>query len=259
MNLDNFGKFEWMKFYNPKIDTIEEDVLEVPRIGDTIRTKKAQMEGKVVKMEGRNVFFKLADGRMMQTPITNVIVIQKLEDQDIELMELSNELLSKYKTAAGKSSKAADAVGDIKKGNKRFSGVIKATNKQFANDAKKHLKTNEGSMGGINRSHPAQDVSYEHVLDDDMNMDMEKERARRKASLDSSNVNRGPRVKPRTTFRQDDLPQIKALLNGKIKFDQLPIHLRMALYKGYPDLPTDGNLVLTPGFKKFLQQVVSSG
>jgi hypothetical protein len=96
-----------------------------------------------------------------------VIVVEKLADEDEEMMEeivdeVSTELLAKYKTAAGKDASAADKAGDYKRGDKRFSGIIKATKKQFANDAKP--KT-EGTMGGINRSRPAQDVSYQHVLD----------------------------------------------------------------------------------------------
>ena len=155
-------------------EMMDETCNEMPEPGDTIRTKKMQMEGKVERI-GQNragydeVYFRIADGRLMKTPVSNVTVVEKLADDDNEIMEnqelleLSNELLTKYKTKATDASRAADAVGDIKTGNKRFSGVVKATNKQFANDAKKAVA--EGSMGGINRSRPAQDVSYEHVLD----------------------------------------------------------------------------------------------
>lgn len=52
--------------------------------------------------------------------------------------ELSTELLGKYKKAAGVDAKKADAEGDFERGNKRFSGIVKATKKQFDNDAKKH-------------------------------------------------------------------------------------------------------------------------
>lgn len=87
---------------------------EVPQPGQTIRTKKMSMEGKVERI-GQNsagypeVFFRIADGRLMKTPLENVVVVEKLADEEIEM---------------------------------------------------------EGSMGGINRCAPAQDVSYEHVLDD---------------------------------------------------------------------------------------------
>lgn len=58
------------------------------------------------------------------------------------ITELSTELLGKYKSAAGASASAADKRGDTATGNKRFSGIVKATKKQFANDAKKHVAEN---------------------------------------------------------------------------------------------------------------------
>ena len=53
------------------------------------------------------------------------------------LTELSNEKLAQYKTAASADASKADSEGDYKKGDKRFSGIVKATNKQFDNDSKK--------------------------------------------------------------------------------------------------------------------------
>ena len=50
--------------------------------------------------------------------------------------ELSNELLGRYKKSAGADAKKADADGEYARGNKRFSGIVKATKKQFANDEK---------------------------------------------------------------------------------------------------------------------------
>lgn len=55
------------------------------------------------------------------------------------LNELSNEKLAKYKTAAAADAKKADSEGDYKRGDKRFSGIVKATKKQFANDEKKEV------------------------------------------------------------------------------------------------------------------------
>lgn len=170
-----FNYDDWMKSSsNTPKKSVEEDSSEIPEQGDTIRTKKMQMEGKVEAVrratEGyEEVLFRIADGRLMRTPLENVIVVQKLADGDEPMMEervdeISNEVLAKYKTAAGKSASDADKRGDYATGNKRFSGIVKATKKQFANDSKK--KTEEGTMGGINRSAPAQDVSYEHVLDE---------------------------------------------------------------------------------------------
>ena len=54
-----------------------------------------------------------------------------------EMNEISNATLTSYKQKAGEQASAADKVGDFKKGNKRFSGIVKATKKQFANDLKK--------------------------------------------------------------------------------------------------------------------------
>lgn len=203
---------------------------DMPVPGDTIRTPK--LEGKVSKVEEGYVYFTTADGRNMRNTIENCTVIEKLADQecnmcgDMELDEVSTELLTKYKTAASADAREADKAGDYERGNKRFSGIVKATKKQFDNDAKKRTKANEnsgqspgmfeiyntktlqtvnhpfeandisdafikaddwlesigkngnglsvrpvrsqneGTMGGINRSAPAVDVSYEKVLDE---------------------------------------------------------------------------------------------
>jgi hypothetical protein len=57
--------------------------------------------------------------------------------------ELSNDTLGRYKKAASADASAADKAGDTKRANKRFSGIVKATKKQFANDEK---GTAEGSV-----------------------------------------------------------------------------------------------------------------
>jgi len=60
--------------------------------------------------------------------------IDRLAKEEVEeLDELSNELLHRYKEKSADDARAADAKGDFKKGDKRFSGIVKATNKQFAN------------------------------------------------------------------------------------------------------------------------------
>jgi hypothetical protein len=53
-----------------------------------------------------------------------------------QLDELSNDTLASYKKKAGADASAADKAGDYKRGDKRFSGIVKATNKEFNNDAK---------------------------------------------------------------------------------------------------------------------------
>ena len=53
------------------------------------------------------------------------------------LTELSTEKLAQYKTAATADASKADKEKDFARGNKRFSGIVQATKKQFANDVKK--------------------------------------------------------------------------------------------------------------------------
>jgi hypothetical protein len=50
--------------------------------------------------------------------------------------ELSTNRLAQYKTAAARDAKQADQAGDVKRGDKRFGGIVKATKKQFDNDAR---------------------------------------------------------------------------------------------------------------------------
>lgn len=54
-----------------------------------------------------------------------------------QIDELSPETLASYKKKAGEAASAADKKGDFEKGHKRFKGIMKATFKQFAADAKK--------------------------------------------------------------------------------------------------------------------------
>jgi len=58
------------------------------------------------------------------------------EFDEKEKLEKANEKLTKYKTAAGADATAADAAGNLARGNTRFKGINRATKKQFANDAK---------------------------------------------------------------------------------------------------------------------------
>ena len=61
-----------------------------------------------------------------------------LNAEEVEQIdELSNDMLGRYKAAAGADASKADKAGDHAKGNKRFSGIVKATKKQFDNDMKK--------------------------------------------------------------------------------------------------------------------------
>jgi hypothetical protein len=67
---------------------------------------------------------------------------------DEAVMETSTEKLTKYKTAASNDATAADKAGDTKRADKRFSGIVKATKKQFANDEKESVKESFSKMFG---------------------------------------------------------------------------------------------------------------
>ena len=55
---------------------------------------------------------------------------------DEQVNELSNNTLASYKKKAGADASAADKEGNYKRGDKRMSGIVKATKKQFDNDSK---------------------------------------------------------------------------------------------------------------------------
>ena len=60
--------------------------------------------------------------------------------KEMKINELSNELLHRYKEKAAIDASKADREGNFERGTKRFSGVVKATNKQFANFKKKGFR-----------------------------------------------------------------------------------------------------------------------
>jgi hypothetical protein len=78
------------------------------------------------------------------------------------IQELSSDLLGRYKKKAGEQASAADKAGDYDKGNKRFSGIMKATKKQFANDMKKEEVVQEGRPS---QRHPLEGHEYHKKTD----------------------------------------------------------------------------------------------
>lgn len=74
--------------------------VEKPVVGDVIRTKRTEMEGKVVKVspDGQQIVFQTEDGRTLKVPYWSVTVITKLADCDKPMMEqIFKEVLTKYK------------------------------------------------------------------------------------------------------------------------------------------------------------------
>jgi lysozyme len=103
---------------------------------------------------------KIAKAEMMLVSVWDYLLSQKEMGMDPKIneskaveslrqivAELSNEKLGQYKKAAGDQATAADKAGDYAKGHKRFKGIVKATNKQFDNDAKKHREQGMAEAG----------------------------------------------------------------------------------------------------------------
>jgi hypothetical protein len=75
------------------------------------------------------------DAATKRAKIAAVMARKKMAKEEVEQIdELSNDMLGRYKTAAGADASKADKAGDYNKGNKRFSGIVRATKKQLAND-----------------------------------------------------------------------------------------------------------------------------
>ncbi len=65
----------------------------------------------------------------------------KVKEEVEQVDELSSDLLGRYKTGASKQASELDKVGNIKKADSRFRGIVKATKKQFDNDLKKEASS----------------------------------------------------------------------------------------------------------------------
>jgi len=62
--------------------------------------------------------------------------LMKTAISESKINELSPQTLASYKKKAGADATASDKAGDTKRADKRFSGIVKATKKEFDNDAK---------------------------------------------------------------------------------------------------------------------------
>jgi len=62
--------------------------------------------------------------------------LMKTAISETKINELSPQTLASYKKKAGADATASDKAGDTKRADKRFSGIVKATKKEFDNDAK---------------------------------------------------------------------------------------------------------------------------
>jgi hypothetical protein len=172
MKISQFDSEKLLKV--PVNAPVVEDAEQVPEPGDAVRTRKMQMDGRCEKVEGDLVYFRLEDGRLMKSPITNISVVEKLADG----------------MAGGVVGGVAGAVATKSPG-----GAMAGYN--IGSDIEDSI-TKEG-YGGINRSAPAQDVSYEHVLDEVMQewaelneLSLNKMRAYKDAATSDEAVRRRP-------------------------------------------------------------------
>jgi hypothetical protein len=101
-------------------------------MADTAKRLANKDDGKVAKLRA-------AGDKRREDQLKGRNIAKRNESVDLKtsLQELSNDMLGKYKKAASADASKADKEGNVKRGDKRFSGIVKATNKQFANDAKK--------------------------------------------------------------------------------------------------------------------------
>lgn len=92
------------------------------------------------KDDGKVAKLRAAGDKRREDQLKGRNIAKRNESVDLKtsLQELSNDMLGKYKKAAGVDAKKADAAGDFKRGDKRFKGINQATMKQFDNDAKKN-------------------------------------------------------------------------------------------------------------------------
>ena len=89
-------------------------------------------------------YFKAVEQELKESAQRGNIQSRQLAERvTTRLNELSTATLASYKKKAGADASKADKEGDFKRGNKRFSGIVKATKKQFANDTKQGVA--EGS------------------------------------------------------------------------------------------------------------------
>ena len=128
--------------------------------------------------------------------------------------ELSNELLGSYKKKAGEQASAADKAGDFKKGNKRFSGIIRATKKQFANDVKEETldELNKDTLKSyLNKSTEIRKDSKSELKDIEKRPEMYKDNT----SRDQQNIaTRANKLKTTITKRTTGLNRAFNKLHG---------------------------------------------
>jgi hypothetical protein len=132
--LSDKAKKDTTDIYNKLKKNKEQGVVEAGSnaMTDTAKRLSNKDDGKVAKLRA-------AGDKRREDQLKGRNIAKRNESVDLKtsLQELSNDMLGKYKKAASADASKADKEGNFKRGDKRFNGIVKATNKQFANDAKK--------------------------------------------------------------------------------------------------------------------------
>ncbi len=101
------------------------------------------------------------------------------------------------------------------------------------------LSTNEGSMGGINRCAPSNDVSYEHVLDEIMDKYMQaninhqgpdRRQEPKPEPVPGLNKQKAEKIAKEMNIRLNDTIYVYKLVKGMISLEEVPPTVRMAIY-----------------------------
>jgi hypothetical protein len=126
---DMEGMHSWMEGEKRRTGMVSEDVDQIEELKTSTLTRYGT---KATQSLGRDP--EKTDKRVKGIQTARYKVQQKsMKKEEVEqLSELSNKLLDRYKEKAAADSLKSDREGNYKRGDKRFSGVVKATNKQFA-------------------------------------------------------------------------------------------------------------------------------
>lgn len=147
-------------------------------LDENVTSARSELLTKFYKSRGWNVDYITKNKKVAQSK-TNEFIKWKNDHgymEEVEpIEELSTELLGKYKAASSKQASELDKAGgkkNIEKANKRFGGIIKATNKQFVNDLKTEEVTESQKLtrllGIVKEAHNknTKDNLYGKTLDD---------------------------------------------------------------------------------------------
>lgn len=127
-------------------------------VAENITSSRANLLQQFYKSKGWNVNYIAKNKKVSQSKTGDFIKWKRdhgIYEED-QIDEVSNELLGRYKTAAGQQASNLDKAGgreNIQKANKRFSGIVKATRKQFANDEKPVTEGKEDKIKQLKADH----------------------------------------------------------------------------------------------------------